>query len=183
VCILPLIASHTAAIRAKLGVWQVGAVQHWHRGKTSQFRDQKTINCNTECGVMVNPFPPSAFEMSETQFLLEFLMVAFEDPAILGQCHKLFEANRCGHRSEPLFRRIDFGLRPFHEQPFFGPRLGVPNIAIELAGFARRQSGFRPPGCNAKLFQSKACCDSGFKDKSPSSISLKGCDVRKVCPR
>ncbi len=127
---MPLSASRAAANRTEFWVRQVRAVQHGQRGKTAPLRDMKAIGGDTEGGVLVKSSPTSALKVSETQFLFEFLVIAFDDPAMFGQCDKLFEPNRCGYRSEPVFGRLGFGSRPFYEHPSFGSRLGTPHIAM-----------------------------------------------------
>jgi hypothetical protein len=56
-------------------------------GKTVPFSHQEPIGRKTQGGVMMETAPASSFKVPEPQFLLEFLIVAFDDPAVLGQAH------------------------------------------------------------------------------------------------
>jgi hypothetical protein len=39
---------------------------------------------------MVKAAPASAFVMTESEFLLEFLVIPFDDPALFGERHHIF---------------------------------------------------------------------------------------------
>jgi hypothetical protein len=54
-------------------------------GKTVPLRHQEPIGGDTESGVVVKSAPTPAFLVSQAQFLLEFFIVAFDDPALFGQ--------------------------------------------------------------------------------------------------
>jgi hypothetical protein len=52
------------------------------RGKTVPLSYQEPIGCDAKCGVMVKSAPASAFKVTQAQFLLQFLIVALNDPAM-----------------------------------------------------------------------------------------------------
>ena len=56
--------------------------------KKAPFGDQETIRSNAQTGVVMKAAPPSSFVMSQAKLLFEFFVVAFDDPAMLGQPHQ-----------------------------------------------------------------------------------------------
>ena len=54
-------------------------------GKTVPLADQEPISGDTKSGVMVKSAPIPAFIVPQPQFLLEFFIIAFDDPAMFGQ--------------------------------------------------------------------------------------------------
>ncbi len=40
---------------------------------------------------MVKTAPASPFVMTESEFLLEFLVIPFDDPALFGERHQVFQ--------------------------------------------------------------------------------------------
>ena len=95
---------------------------------------------------MVEPTPVTPFKMPETQLLFQFLIVAFNDPAMFGHLHQFLQL-RC-HRKcgEPVFSQLCFPLRPFDQQPLFSTGLRHFVIAMRRAdpdgGEARLQLPF-----------------------------------------
>ena len=57
------------------------------RGKTAPFGHQETIGRDTEGSVVVKAAPASSFVMPQAEFLFPLLIIAFADPALLGQPH------------------------------------------------------------------------------------------------
>src|SRR5580658_1962973 len=53
-------------------------------GKTVPLGYQEPISCNTECCLMVEPAPVATFKVPQSQFLLQFLIIPFDNPAVLG---------------------------------------------------------------------------------------------------
>ena len=60
--------------------------------------DQKAVSGNAQGGVVVKPQPSSSFVMPQAKFLLQFLIVAFDTPAHLGDEYKLLQRRIAGHR-------------------------------------------------------------------------------------
>src|SRR6202161_4367876 len=72
--------------------------------------------------MVVEASPSAAFVMSPPEFLLEFLIVALDAPAQLGQIDQAFECDVRGQRGEPVFGWFLLALGPFDQEPFFGMR-------------------------------------------------------------
>ena len=68
--------------------------------------------------------PPTPFEMPEPDLLLEFLIVAFDAPAQLGDVDQTMEGDAFGKGREPIFGRLFLFLGPLDQQPFFRSALG-----------------------------------------------------------
>jgi hypothetical protein len=57
-------------------------------GKTVPLTDQEPVRGDAQGGVVMKSAPAPTFIMAQTQFLLEFLVVAFDDPAVFGHLHQ-----------------------------------------------------------------------------------------------
>src|SRR5262245_46446435 len=66
-------------------------------------RGQERIGGDAERGVMMKPPPAAALEVIEAQFILQFLIVAFDPPAPHGQLDELRAGRRRRQRREPVF--------------------------------------------------------------------------------
>lgn len=55
------------------------------------FGDPESIGCDADGGVMVNPLPSSSLIVRQSEFLLQFLIVALNSPAHLGHEDDLFQ--------------------------------------------------------------------------------------------
>src|ERR1019366_673727 len=75
--------------------------------------------------MMMKPAPTSSLEMPQTQFLFQFFIVAFDDPAELGQADQVrdFRFHRQGR--QPILGGFGFSLRPLDEQPLLGTRFST----------------------------------------------------------
>jgi hypothetical protein len=51
---------------------------------------------------MVEPAPASTFIVAKSQFLLQFLVVSFDDPAMFGQAHQIGKRGVGGQSGEPV---------------------------------------------------------------------------------
>jgi hypothetical protein len=47
---------------------------------------------------MVKAAPASAFVMTQSEFLLEFLIIPFNDPTLFGECHQILQFRACRER-------------------------------------------------------------------------------------
>src|SRR6202167_5577014 len=72
--------------------------------------------------MMMKPAPTSSLEMPQTQFMFQFFIVAFDDPAQLGQADQVrdFRFHRQGR--QPILGGFGFSLPPLDEQPLLGTR-------------------------------------------------------------
>ena len=55
------------------------------RGKTAPLGYQEAVSGDGERGVVVKAAPAAAFKVAQAEFLFQFLIVAFDDPALFGQ--------------------------------------------------------------------------------------------------
>ena len=67
---------------------------------------------------MVEAAPSPPFEMPQPDFLFEFLVVAFDPPAHLGNINELTERYIFWKRRQPVFDRFFLAIGPFNQQPF-----------------------------------------------------------------
>ena len=58
------------------------------RGKTVPLTDEEPISGDAERCVMVKSAPTSSFIVAQSQFLLEFLVIALNNPAMFGHPHQ-----------------------------------------------------------------------------------------------
>src|SRR4249920_1379895 len=79
---------------------------------------------------MVEASPAAPLVMSKAEFLLEFLIIAFDPPAQLGQIDQPLEGDVVGQVGEPIFGRLLLTRRPFDQQPFLGSGFLEPVIAV-----------------------------------------------------
>jgi hypothetical protein len=63
--------------------------RHERRGKTAAFGDQEPVSRNAEGGMVVKAPPAPSFVVAHSEFLLEFLVVALHDPAMLRQTNRV----------------------------------------------------------------------------------------------
>src|SRR3984893_13281646 len=79
---------------------------------------------------MVKASPASSLVMAESEFLLEFLVVALDPPAQLGEIDEFVEWNVLRQRGEPVFGRLFLVFRPLEHQPLFGSAFLEPFVAM-----------------------------------------------------
>ena len=82
---------------------------------------------------MVEAAPSAAFEMSEPDLLLEFLIVAFDAPAQFGNINKHRKLDVFRQGREPVFGRLLLALGPLDQQPFLRARFGELLVAVRRA--------------------------------------------------
>jgi hypothetical protein len=82
---------------------------------------------------MVEATPSSAFEMSEPDLLLEFLIVAFNAPTQFGNINKRRKLDVFRQGREPVFGRLLLALGPLDQQPFLRVRFGKLLVAVRRA--------------------------------------------------
>ena len=90
---------------------------------------------------MVKPAPASPLKMTQSQFLFQFLVIAFNDPAVFSKVHKVSQRQVCGKSREPVFCGLTFTFRPFDQKPFLRMRLRAPVIAMCRAHTNRGKPG------------------------------------------
>src|ERR1035441_10110506 len=77
--------------------------------------DQESIGGDAQRGMVVEAAPSSPFEMSQPDLLLEFLIVALDAPAQLGDVDQLAEGDVFRKGREPVFGRLVLALRPLDQ--------------------------------------------------------------------
>ena len=102
-------------------------------GKTVPLADQEPVSCDAQGGVMVKTAPTPSFIVTQPQLLLQFLIIAFDDPAVFSYFHQRLQRGLLRHRGEPVFGGLQFFLRPFDQEPFFRIWLGALVIAMRRA--------------------------------------------------
>src|SRR5215469_9996107 len=68
--------------------------------------------------MMMKAPPASPFKVTETNLLLEFLIVTLDTPAQLRGVDKVAERNILWKRGEPIFGGLILAFRPLDQQPF-----------------------------------------------------------------
>jgi hypothetical protein len=99
-------------------------------GKTAPFGHQEPIGRDAEGSVMVKTAPASSFIMSQSEFLLQFLVVALDDPTVFGQSHQISKLHVFRQSGEPVLGRFGFFAGPLDEEPFFRTELASLIIAM-----------------------------------------------------
>jgi hypothetical protein len=56
-------------------------------GKKAPLGDEEPVSSYAERGVMMEASPASAFKVAQAEFLFQFFIVSFHDPAMLGDPH------------------------------------------------------------------------------------------------
>ena len=99
-------------------------------GKTAPFGNQEAISNNTQTSVMMKSAPAASFKVPQSEFLFQFLVIAFDDPAVFGEIDQITERRVSRQRGEPVFCGLLFLRGPFDEEPFFRMRLGAPVVSV-----------------------------------------------------
>ncbi len=68
---------------------------------------------------MMEATPPAAFKVPKPNLLLEFLIVALDTPAQLGEVDEFAEADIGWQRRQPILGRLGFAYGPLDQQPLF----------------------------------------------------------------
>src|SRR5882672_2421090 len=79
---------------------------------------------------MVKSAPTPSFIVAQTQLLLKFLIVAFDDPAVFADLYQRLQRGFLRQSGQPVFRGLRFFLRPFDQEPFFRIWFGALVIAM-----------------------------------------------------
>src|SRR5438552_18261053 len=78
--------------------------------------------------MVMEPPPAATFEMIETEFVLEFLVVPLDPPPQVSQTDERDQRGRLGQRREVVLRRRRFARRPLGQDPLDGPGFGTVSI-------------------------------------------------------
>jgi hypothetical protein len=113
-------------------------------GKTAPFGHQEPIGRDAEGSVMVKTTPASSFIVSQPEFLLQFLVVALDDPTMLGEAHQIWKLQVFGQSGKPVLGRFSFLAGPLDEEPFLGTRFTTPVIAMSRTDAKRGKARAEP---------------------------------------
>src|SRR5258708_12361802 len=79
---------------------------------------------------MMKTSPAPTFVMSQSQLLLQLLIVAFDNPTMFRSFHQLSQCGTGRESRKPVVGRFALPLRPFDQQPFFVTRFASPIVPM-----------------------------------------------------
>ena len=97
-------------------------------GTTAPLRYQEPIGGDAERAMMMKSPPAAALEVSPSEFLFQFFVISFDDPAVLGQFHQISPADSSRQCRQPILGGLRFSGGPFDQQPLFLMRFRLPVI-------------------------------------------------------
>ena len=77
--------------------------------------------------------PSPSFKMPQPDFLLEFLIVAFDPPTQLGNFDEPTKRDVSRKRRQPVFDRILLAVGPFDQKPLLRSGVGKPAVPMRDA--------------------------------------------------
>src|ERR1700689_5272126 len=90
---------------------------------------------------MVKTSPATTFVMSQSQLLLQLLVVAFDYPTVFRSFHQLSQCGLGRKSRKPVLGRFALPLRPFDQQPFFVTRFAPPIVPMSRSYSQCRKTG------------------------------------------
>jgi hypothetical protein len=66
---------------------------------------------------MMEAAPAAAFEVAQAEFLFQFFVVAFNDPALFRQSDQVAQSDLFRQVRQPVFARFGFAAWPLDQQP------------------------------------------------------------------
>ena len=122
---------------------------------------------------MMEATPATALEGPEPKLLLEFLIVALDPPAQLGQADQRLERGVGRQAGQPVPGRLFLAFWPFGQQPQLGPGLTAVMVPVPRAdpqgGKARGEIAL------AALAPSPVCHASAGMDWASASAATGSC--------
>src|SRR6516225_11475308 len=103
------------------------------RGKKTPLLHEEAIGRDAHGGMVMKATPTASFEMPQAEFLLEFLIVALDDPALFGQQNQTTKRDGCRQIGQPVLCRLLLLPRPFDQQPLLGMRFFAPYVTMSNA--------------------------------------------------
>src|SRR6204780_4509933 len=94
--------------------------------------------------IMMKSAPTSSLEMPQTQFLFQFFIVAFDDPAELGQADQVRDFRLHRQARQPILGGSGLSPRPLDEQPLFRTRFGAFLIPMRRTDSERGEPRTKP---------------------------------------
>src|ERR1017187_2681998 len=90
---------------------------------------------------MMKTSPAPTFVMSQSQLLLQLLVVAFDNPTVFRWFHQLSQCGLGRKSRKPVLGRFALPLRPFDQQPFFITRFASPIVPMSRSHSQCRKTG------------------------------------------
>ena len=100
------------------------------RGKNGPFGHQEPIGRDAQGGVMMKPAPVATFIMTQAELLFQFLVVAFDDPAVFGAMHEFFQTGIVSEIGKPVFGGLGCAAGPLDQHSLFDEGRPVPAVAL-----------------------------------------------------
>lgn len=97
------------------------------------FGHQETVGCGAQCGMVMKATPASALVVTETEVLLQVLIVTLYAPALIGDANEFVDADVFGQCRQDVLARLFVASRPLDEQPLLGAQACLANIATRTA--------------------------------------------------
>src|SRR5512134_2544724 len=102
--------------------------------------DQKPVGRDSQAGMMMESSPASSLVVSQSQLLLELLIVALDAPAQMCHTDQLVERGVLGQRRQPILGRLRFARGPLDEQPLLRPQARPPEVSPGMAHAHRSEA-------------------------------------------
>jgi hypothetical protein len=82
---------------------------------------------------MMKAAPTTSFVVAQPEFLLQFLIIPFNNPAMFGQMHEFHQGGVGRKSGQPVLGWFGFPDWPFDQQPFFRMWVRSPVVAMRGA--------------------------------------------------
>src|ERR1700751_6359011 len=80
------------------------------RGKKAALGNQKTVGCDAQASMMMEPPPVAALVVAKAELLLELLVIPLDPPARLGNPHEALQRRAPGQIGEPVLGWLSFAV-------------------------------------------------------------------------
>ena len=87
--------------------------------------------------------PTASFVVAQPEFLLRFLVIPFDDPAMFGHVHQFPKIDVSVQSGQPVLGWLRFRGGPFDQQPFFRVRFRSPLVTMRGAHPDSRKAGLQ----------------------------------------
>src|SRR5450755_4305894 len=84
--------------------------------------------------------PAPALVVTETEVLLQVLIVVLDAPALMGSADQLVERRALGQRRQAILGRLFLARGPLDEQPLLGPQPRLAGVAPRVAHPSRGEA-------------------------------------------
>jgi hypothetical protein len=88
------------------------------REKNGSFPRPETISGDAKCGVMMEFAPSTALKVPQAQFLFQFQIILFDNPALLPHGNQISPLDALVQIRQPVFARFSIAIGPLDQQPF-----------------------------------------------------------------